>query len=583
MDAALEVAVARQDRDDRERLLLDLVRHRCVERPRVADAGGAAVAGQREPQLGERLRQPGPIQVGGDGARAGGERRLDDRVDTQAARDGLPGKQPCAHHDARVGRVRARRDRRDHDGAVADLARPGGGRPTGGQDAREGRLEAGPGLRHRDPVLGSAWPGEARLDRRQVQVDRQVEVRTQTREAPHPLGPCIAFHELDASRVAPGQAQVGERLVVDREDRRRCPELGAHVADRGAIRERQAGQPVAGELHERADHAKRPQALGDGQHQVGGGGSRAHRAVQPDPDHPRHGEVEGLAEEHRLGLDPADPVAQDAEGVDHGRVGIGPHERVREGEGPSAVVRDGHHGGQVLEVDLVHDACAGWHDPQPPEGPLGPAQELVALAVPLVFARDVEGERVRRPKPVDLDGVVDHEVSRHERVDPARVAPERRHRVPHGGQVDDRRHAGEVLQDDAGREEGNLRVAARPRPPAGDPREILLRHEAAPGVPQDVLQEDLQRDGGAIEVDLGRQRGDGHEVRKARPEAGSGADRLARRHGFLVCSLARRGDLRGRYAVGAKSTPPRRGPASAAPDQGAHRASLERCRAASSR
>ena len=70
---------------------------------------------------------------------------------------------------------------------------------------------------------------------------------------------------------------------------------------------------------------------------------------------------------------------------------------------------------------------------------LGPAQELVALAVALVLALDVEGERARRAEQVDLDGVVDDEVGRDERVDPRRVAADVRHRVAHDREVDDAR------------------------------------------------------------------------------------------------------------------------------------------------
>ena len=55
-------------------------------------------------------------------------------------------------------------------------------------------------------------------------------------------------------------------------------------------------------------------------------------AGEPDADDPRHRLVEGLAEEDGLGLDAADAVAEDAEAVDHRRVGVGPDERVREGD-----------------------------------------------------------------------------------------------------------------------------------------------------------------------------------------------------------------------------------------------------------
>ena len=89
----------------------------------------------------------------------------------------------------------------------------------------------------------------------------------------------------------------------------------------------------------------------------------------------------------------------------------------------------------------MDDAGPGRHDPQVTERGLGPAQELVALAVALVLALDVEGERPGRAEPVDLDGVVDDEIGRDERIDPRRVAAEIGHRVAHDREVDDRGHA----------------------------------------------------------------------------------------------------------------------------------------------
>ena len=75
----------------------------------------------------------------------------------------------------------------------------------------------------------------------------------------------------------------------------------------------------------------------------------------------------------------------------------------------------------------MDDAGPGRHDAQVAERGLGPAQELVALAVAVVLALDVEGERAGRPEPVDLDRVVDDEVGRNERVD---AAPGRRRGRP---------------------------------------------------------------------------------------------------------------------------------------------------------
>ena len=107
MDAALEVAVARQDRRDDQVVGLDGVGDRRVERTGVADARRAAVAGEREAERLERRHQPGRLEVAGDGLRARSERGLDRRRDAQPARDGVPGEQPGPDHDRRVGGVRA--------------------------------------------------------------------------------------------------------------------------------------------------------------------------------------------------------------------------------------------------------------------------------------------------------------------------------------------------------------------------------------------------------------------------------------------------------------------------------------------
>ena len=174
--------------------------------------------------------------------------------------------------------------------------------------------------------------------------------------------------------------------------------------------------PSPGELDERADDAVAAQHLGHDEHEVGGRGALRQLAGQADPDDVGHRLVERLAEQDGLGLDAADAVAEHAEGVDHRRVRIGADERVREGHAV-AVVDDR---GQELEVDLVDDAGAGRDDAQVAERRLRPAQELVALAVALVLALDVEGERVAGPEAVDVDRVVDDEVGLDQRVDPRR-------------------------------------------------------------------------------------------------------------------------------------------------------------------
>ena len=213
-----------------------------------------------------------------------------------------------------------------------------------------------------------------------------------------------------------------------------------------------------------------PQDLRDGEDEVGRGRALAQRAGQPEADDLRHEHRERLAEHRRLGLDPADAPAEHAEAVDHRRVRVGADDRVREGHAV-AHLDDAR---EVLEVDLVDDAGVRRHDSEVVEGALPPAEEGVALLVPLELELDVALDREARRELVDLDGVVDDELDRDERVDRARGAALLAHRVAHRGEVDDGRHAGEVLQQDARRVEGDLLRRLRVGDPAGDRSGLLL-------------------------------------------------------------------------------------------------------------
>jgi hypothetical protein len=165
-----------------------------------------------------------------------------------------------------------------------------------------------------------------------------------------------------------GLAQVGERLVVDREKCSSRAVFGRHVGDRGSVGQRQRRQPVAGELDKRADDTVRAEHVTDHQHQVGRRRSAGQVAMQSNADNARHRLVEGLTQEHGLRLDAAHAVAQHAEAVDHRRVRIGADERVREGDGRTGlVVSCDDYLGKVLEVDLMDDARAGRHNAQPSE------------------------------------------------------------------------------------------------------------------------------------------------------------------------------------------------------------------------
>ena len=293
-------------------------------------------------------------------------------------------------------------------------------------------------------------PGHDGLDGAEVDVEHSAEDRLGRCGSPeYALGSAVPLDQVDVARLAAGPAQVAQRLVVDREVADGGAVLGRHVGDGRPVGQREAVHTGAAELHEGADDAEGPQHLSDGQHEVGAGGAGARDAGQPDPDDIGHNHTDGLAEHHGLGLYAPDTPPEHSHGVDHGGVRVRADEGVGTGDRPAAAVVDRHHRGEELHVDLVDDPLAGRHDPQVREGLLGPPCEPVALGVALVLHREVDRERIRRAGHIHLQRMVHHQVGRHERIDHGRVAAAAVQAGAHGGQPDQRRDAGEVLQDQA--------------------------------------------------------------------------------------------------------------------------------------
>ena len=126
---------------------------------------------------------------------------------------------------------------------------------------------------------------------------------------------------------------------------------------------------------------------------------------------------------------------------------------------------------------------------------------------------DVELEGARRAELVDHHRMVDDEVDRVQRVDLLRVAAERLDAVPHRGEVDHRRHAGEVLHQHARRAIGDLaRVLAAERRPFGEGADVVDRDRLAVLEAQHVLEHDLQRGRQPAEIAEPRRLGRGDRV-----------------------------------------------------------------------
>src|SRR5690606_10510857 len=99
---------------------------------------------------------------------------------------------------------------------------------------------------------------------------------------------------------------------------------------------------------------------------------------------------------------------------------------------------------------------------------LAPAQEAVALLVALELDPPVDVQRVRTAEDVDLHRMVDDQFGGDLRVDLARLAAQPGDGIPHRGEIDHARHAGEVLQHHARWHEGDFARGFRLRVPLRD-------------------------------------------------------------------------------------------------------------------
>jgi hypothetical protein len=172
-------------------------------------------------------------------------------------------------------------------------------------------------------------------------------------------------------------------------------------------------------------------------------------------------------------------------------VRVRPDERV--GEINSVALDDA--AGEVFEVDLMTDADAGRHDVEALERLHPPLQKLVARAVAPKLHLHVAHQRVVVRPEIHLHRVVYDEIDRHERLDHFGIAPHALHRRAHRREIDQERHAREVLQEDARHVERHFLGALRRPLPVRQRAHVRLLDDLAVEVAQDGFEHDADRDG----------------------------------------------------------------------------------------
>ena len=137
----------------------------------------------------------------------------------------------------------------------------------------------------------------------------------------------------------------------------------------------------------------------------------------------------------------------------------------------------------------MYDTGARRDYPEVLEGVLGPAQKGITFPISFEFPLHVLPVGLGGAEEVDLHRMIDDEVGRHHWVDPVGITAQRLEPIPHGGQVDDARHAGEVLQHDASRQVGDLDLAGGVRAPVRDVAHVLLGDHVVVEVAQRLLEQ----------------------------------------------------------------------------------------------
>ena len=366
------------------------------------------------------------------------------------------------------------------------------------RDARllgcERRLVVRLHFREWNTVLRSLGARETRDHGREIERQRVAEDRIGRRvSAEESLRLGVRLHQRDVVLVAPAEPQILECLVIAREKAHGGAVLGAHVGDRRAVGERERRQPAAVVLDELSDDLLVAEHLRAGEYQVRGRRARRQSAVELEADDLGDEHRDGLAEHRRFGFDSADAPAKHAEAVDHRRVGVGADERIAPRRLLAALLAHKHHLTEVLEVHLVADAGSGRHHAKVGERLLPPAEKLVALEIPLVFERCVEQHRRVRTVFVDLHRMVDYQIDGLQWVDARGLATEGGDRIAHGGEIHHAGHAGEVLEEHARRAERDLAIFGPFHVPRRHRAHIVLLHERAVLVAQQVLEQNLKR------------------------------------------------------------------------------------------
>ncbi len=234
------------------------------------------------------------------------------------------------------------------------------------------------GIGQGDAILWPFGAGNRRLHACHVELQALIKLWNHGIIPPHPLRLGIGLNQSDRIRVATGETQIIQGLIINGEQAAGGAILRSHVGDSGAIGQRQLCHPRTIKLDKFPHHAVLAQHLHYGEHQIGGGSARWQRANKLKTHHLGHQHRDRLPQHRRLSLNAANTPAQYTKPIDHGRVRIGADQRV--GIGYPRLI-DKHGARQCFKIDLVHNPHIRGHHLEVVKRLLSPFEEAVSFTV----------------------------------------------------------------------------------------------------------------------------------------------------------------------------------------------------------
>ena len=130
----------------------------------------------------------------------------------------------------------------------------------------------------------------------------------------------------------------------------------------------------------------------------------------------------------------------------------------------------------ILKVHLMAYSGIRRDNPEIIEALLSPFQQGVSFPVSLVFFGDILFQRILCAVVIHLNGVINNQIYRNQRIDLHWISAKILNRIPHGSQINHRRNTGKILHQHPGRMKRDFHRLVIPLFPPRDMYKIFFGH-----------------------------------------------------------------------------------------------------------